>query len=807
MEAILLNIVIGLVLSFAGQLISSAFAPKQEKQKAAGTAMQTGGDVPLSFLVGSGGTGGKLDYANSYGTSGDTPNANLVQVISLGDLPGVACTGIYENGQALTKSASGHVARGYPVTERKNGSSDRLWWEFYDGTQTTADSFLTTNFGSDPNYPWDNSMIGRGVPYMRMTALVDRKVWNGYPQYVFAYQGIPLYDPTKDSTVGGSGSQRLATPSTWAFSDNPAVIIYNILLGIYYGSNWVWGGRFLRNADGSINASAVAYRLPYATWAAAINACNATVSLAGGGSEARFRVGREISVSETPLDVINELLTCCNARMAEVAGIYSMIVGDPGAAVATFTDSDIVIDDSQTLEPFPAIDDVINGATAQYSEPTQAYGDKQIAYYSSTLETADDGRRNLVDLNLRAVPSGTQAQRVVKAQVLDARRFARHAHTLTPKWGTYRPGDVLAWTSTRNGYSSKAFLVTATTIAANGNAIFGLQEIDSTDHDWTAGTDEQALTFAPLTPILPAAVPMTGWTASATTYTDSGSTARRLAINVQFAGGLSNVRGLRIQIREAWGSKNTIWDSGEQAYDPADADPVTRRISWAGILPATTYEVRGQFIPFSGQDGTWSSWVSVTTADIRTALADLSAELQAFKSWASVQIRNLTEQVQLATALGADQDASNWDDRRYSLQQIALGDATVSAGYTQAILVALGASGTALADAITAVNAASGDISAGLLTRMTAMASPGGGWARYGIQARVDTSSGFPSMAGFYLEAKSDGSSRIGLLASQTVFYTADGTAIAAISDTGIFGSTNGVVQLNMITGAFSITV
>lgn len=805
----LTQIMIGLAVSLIGSLISNAFAPKQKAAKSAGTAVQTGGDVPLSFLVGTVATKGKLDYINSYGTSGDTPNANLVQLFSLGSIPIAGVTGFFENGQALTKNTSASDARGYGIPERKNGSAYRAWWSFRDGSDTTADSFMTTNFGSDANYPWASDMIGRGLPVMRMVSLIDPKVWaGGYPDWTFVCQGIKLYNPTKDSTVGGSGSHRLATPSTWEPSDNPPVIIYNILLGIYYGSTWIWGGRILRDSSGAINAGAVAQRLPYASWSAAITACDASVTLNAGGSEARFRVGREIFTTEQPLDVINELLACCNARMTEVAGVYSIAVGDPGSAAATFTDDDIVITDSQSLEPFPALDDVINGATATYREPGQAWTEKSIAYRNATYKTADDGREQLVDLDLKAVFSGTQAQRILQAQVKDARKFARHVVTLTPKWGTYRALDVIAWTSTRNGYSAKAFLIVGCTILPNGNALMAIRELDPNDHSWTPATDEKTYTAAPLVPILPAAIPMTGWSAAAGTYTDSGSTARRLCLNVQFAGTLANVRAVRIQVREGWGSKNTIFDTGEQFYDRADADPVTRRISWPGILPNSTYEVRGQFIASDPrQDGTWSSWISVTTADLRTALADLSAELQAFKEWASVQIRNLTEQVQLATALGADQDASNWDDRRYSLQQIAVGDATVSAGYTQAILVALGASGAALADAITAVNAASGDISAGLLTRMTAMASPGGGWARYGIQARYDSGSGFPSMAGLFLEAKSDGSSRIGLLASQTVFYTADGTAIAAISDTGIFGSVNGVVSLNMITGAFSITV
>jgi hypothetical protein len=398
-------------------------------------------------------------------------------------------------------------------------------------------------------------------------------------------------------------------------------------------------------------------------------------------------------------------------------------------------------------------------------------------------------------------------QRVLQAMVLDARRFKRHAHTMPPKWGNYVPGDVLAWTSSRNGYTTKKFIVTATTIVPNGNVIHGFQEIDSSDNSWTPATDEQALTFAPLTVIKPAAIPMTGWSVVATTFKDSGGVDRRPAISVSYAGGMTNISNVRIQIREHWGSQNVIYDSGDQLYDPTEGSTITRTISWPGILQNSVYDVRGIFIAMNGQDSSWSSWLSVTTPDVGLARSDFNASVQQFMNQTSLQIRDLTQQMQLVTALAGEQDAANFDDRNYALRQIKISKNNLTAAYTEAILVALGADGTALTDAITAVEAANGDISAGLVTRMTALASPGGGWVRYGMQARVSSGYSFPVTAGFFLEVKTDGTSRIGLLAEDTVFYTSDGTAIAAISATGIFGSVNGVVQLNMITGAFSITV
>lgn len=802
-----LNLIIGLVLSIGSTLLQQALAPKPKPTDQTANringfrgSVQTGGQVNQSFLIGTIGTAGKLEYRSAWGASGGTPNAYLVDVISYGDLAIASATptAMWVDSQPVTVSTSGHTTQGYPVAEY-NSSGDHLWWEGFKGDQTTVNSYLTTEFGSDADRPWLSDMIGRQLPLLTVTALVAENLWTGFPAVVAQWQGIPLYDPRQDTTAGGSGSQRWADASTWAFSDNNMVAIYNAMRGIYDADgNHVWGG------------SASAYQLPYAAWAAAMDACDEDVSLAAGGTEKRFRCGREIFLNERPADVITELLTGCNGRIAWAGGQCFPLVGLPASADGTFTDADILASESITQTPFPNLDEVINGGTASYMEPSQAWEFKDTAPYTvADYVTADDSREQKVNLKLSTTFSGTQAQRVLKATVEEGRRFLKWAVALTPGFAQYRPLQRLDWTSAENQYTAKAFLIVARTIDPWGNVFLGLQEIDPADHDWTAGTDEKALSFAPLTPITPAPIPMTGWAVAPYIYPDSTGTDRRIGIQVSFAGGLQDVTGVRIQVRENFGSNNVVWDSGEQPYDRTEADPVTRAITWAGIIPNTAYQVRGRFIspPASGRANDWSSWLGVTTANVAISRDDLGASLRAFDDWIGIQVRDINMALQLATSGAADQDAGNYADKQYLLTQVRVGDNKVTAGYTESILVALGASGTALSDAIAAVDAASGDVSAGLISRMTAFASPGGGWARYGLQVRANVGVSFSASASIYLEAKTDGTSRIGLVANQTVFFADDGTAIALIGGDGVFRSANNVVQLDMIGGAFSITV
>ena len=49
-------------------------------------------------------------------------------------------------------------------------------------------------------------------------------------------KGMLVYDPRLDSTNGGSGSHRLATPSTWEWSDNPALCFADFKMSTRYGA-------------------------------------------------------------------------------------------------------------------------------------------------------------------------------------------------------------------------------------------------------------------------------------------------------------------------------------------------------------------------------------------------------------------------------------------------------------------------------------------------------------------------------------------------------------------------------------------
>src|SRR5690606_39173011 len=133
-------------------------------------------------------------------------------------------------------------------------------------------------------------------------------------------------------------------------------------------------------------------------------------------------------------------------------------------ADGAFTDADVIVTEATTLEPFPQLESVINGGTATYLEPEQAWERKDTApYYNEDYEEEDDGRRQTQHIEYGVVFQSGHAQRLLKAAIEEARRFRTHVVPLPAAFGVYRPLQVLAWTSDENGYTDKLFLITGKT--------------------------------------------------------------------------------------------------------------------------------------------------------------------------------------------------------------------------------------------------------------------------------------------------------------------------------------------------------
>ncbi len=603
--SLVLKTAVGVGLSLLAQ--SLAGKPKDPTFSINGT-LQGGGDVPRSFIMGRTATAGSLVFVNTWGNDGDTPNAYLTQVIALSDLPVRGLAEVWVNGERATLGAL--TDRGYAV----NGYADSLWIKFYDGTQTTADSFLFTSV-SNGNRWWNPDRIGRGVAYAIVTARVSKNMFSGVPSFKFVLEGLRLYDISRDSTQGGVGPQRFANPSTWGGDGDflPAVQIYNLLRGITYNGQWFYG---LQNM--------AAARLPAAAWVAQIEKHRAGIQESTGWVNT-YRSGGEIQVDAPLTSAVEALLTACQGRISEVGGVYYLHSGAPDAPVIAFTDDDILSTEEQEFTPFLGLADTINGVSANYPSPADGWVTKTAPpLYRTDLEAVDGNRRLMADVDLNFVPYPEQVQRLMKSALEEARRFRRHTIVLPPKfWAYATPGAVFSWTSERNGYIAKLMRIDGVADRANLDVMIDITEVDPADYNWSSNTEFKPPVDGQLGVIRPTPQPIIEWYAEPATVKDSTGQDRRPAIRITWDnsdGRLVDVIGIEYEVR--------LQATLERVTEGRTDQPqVGSMLISQGLLPNESYVVRGRYIPGGDRPVLWSGFIPVITPNVLLSDADVYIDI------------------------------------------------------------------------------------------------------------------------------------------------------------------------------------
>jgi hypothetical protein len=604
-------------------------------------------ETPQSLLLGRCVTAGSLVYAETYGKRNEIDNSDLVEVIAIADHPCEGLVDVYvdEVQRNLVPAGAGNPGQFWgPLAQQRgdlvDGFSGYLAVKFYDGTQVAADPFAVAACGAQPGRPYTSAMLGMGITYARTHSIYNTDKVPGAMHWRFVIDGALLYDPRKDTTVGGSGSHRWDDLATHEFSSNLAVQAYNILRGIRVkdqnGLNQHFYG--IENTP--------AENLPLSNWFAAMNECDVLVD-----GEPQFHGGIEVPVNMEPLEVVRQILSACDGRLSEIGGIYKCYVGVPGVPVATFTDEILRADEGDQLRPITPLERRVNHVAGSYTSPADGWVPKVAPARSVATWEEEDGRRLPGYLDAPMVQSGAHMQRLMKQMLLRSRQQRRHSIPLPPSLFGLEPGDVVEWTSEVNGYVEKLFEVDAVEENEDLSSVVALIELDPDDYDWDGETDLIPETVVSLVVDRPAPKIIEGFDVQAISH-DGTNGVSRPAIRVTWDppedGDLKTVE---VQIRRPT-------QPTEIATFPTDEPASGEMIILASITPNTEYEVRGRFISFEGLETEWSLWISITSLDIRIIRDELNDELDArLRRLEEIPIRdiaNVQDQIdRIATALNS----------------------------------------------------------------------------------------------------------------------------------------------------------
>lgn len=602
------------------QLVAGALMRKRGASDVGGTTgrMQTGGVVPRAFPFGAKAVvTHSLTYWNSFGQDGKTPNAYLVMEFSLSDLPigggRAALQEFWPNGTKATwNPAATPDTYGIAIPEFNKDGRDHMWVEVFDGTQTTADSLLVSQFSADPNWPYASTRVGFGVVKVRVICRLNRDLFSGFPTFKFVCKGVPFYDVREDTSAGGSGSQDFDDDSTWESGvENPIAVAYNLIRGVSYEGTWFFGGQ-----------TASASQLPFSAFNAAMNECDATITNEDSSTEKQFRCAGEIRLDMEPGDVIDDLLRACNGKIGEIGGVYKPHVGPASVAVLSITDDDIRTDEDQTYEPFFGLQDIVNSINAKYVEPGEGWVAKDApALIDEDLEAIDGGRRQPVDLQYEYVPFSRQVQRQNRATLSDYRRERRHALPLAPEAWRLEPAiDFVSWTSERNGYTAKLFSVEAVTDMDGFLVGVMLKEVDPGDYDNVTSIAPD-INIPPI--VFPPSQTIEDFAVEPITL-DAYSAVPRPGIRLSWDGDdIDDVIGVQYEVR-----RYETTDVVFEGQSPESTVAVGRHDISANLAADTSYQVRARFVPGSGRSTTWSRWLPIVTNKINVNYLALDEDLR-----------------------------------------------------------------------------------------------------------------------------------------------------------------------------------
>jgi hypothetical protein len=438
--------------------------------------------LPRTICIGQTAIGPSCHFAFTYTDNADKPNRYLMRVLQISDQPINSLLAIYDGKQVLT--FTGDVTTGWfacNAHKNKDGAAC-MWMRVYKGVHSgaVADATLVSNSGGQ----WTSSHKGTGICYAIVKYDYDADAFpNGEPELVFAVQGAKVYDDRFDSTkTGGSGTQRVDTPTTWAYTPNTAVNIAQYLRGFKINGKRIMG----------VGAEEADLYTPMLF--SAFNTCDQTVNVTG-GTEKRYYCGMNLASDETAEDHLTDLALAMDGKVFDRGGAITLWPGAVRTPVMNISEQDIDWSAEKSWQPHAGLNNLINSVQGNFVDPVNFYQERDLPVRTnSTWETDDGGQRFSTFVSLRAVRSWAMGQRITK-RIHDASRFNGVAAFTGGIWLIQmEQGDWFTLTHSRWDMTAKYFEVREITLTSDMRVAIVAEEVSTTLDSWAPASDEFART-------------------------------------------------------------------------------------------------------------------------------------------------------------------------------------------------------------------------------------------------------------------------------------------------------------------------
>ncbi|RVM17642.1 phage tail protein [Sinorhizobium meliloti] len=430
---------IGGALAFGAKLaIGKLGQQKQQKRKytAVQGEIQFGGDVPVGTLYGVGKTKGQRTFYAKWG-SGNKWNAEVF-VLANGWCDGLEpYVYIYGEKKALvSRPLIGNEVANYHIEGFVNGSGDPvLTIRFYDGRPGQMVDQKLVDVTAGLGNKWKSTSINAGICYVVVERIYSDKLFGskGRPELEFALRGLREYDPRKDSTVaGGSGPQRLNTPSTWVHTRNPAVHRLNYQLGL----RALVSGRTLIGEGKSLG------QIDLATYFVAMNVCD---TLRANGKKT-YECSLFVSGDDDHTEVLKQFDDAMAGYGLNRRGLSGVIPGAPQIPVKDLTAADIPVDRAKDVQFRPSAFERFNHLSGQFTSIESMWNPESLKPVYVNADIAADGRNRQTSIDFLQVTDPDIAQYLLNIRYRQNRMGGKATVPVSRRFGlAVQEGEWITW--------------------------------------------------------------------------------------------------------------------------------------------------------------------------------------------------------------------------------------------------------------------------------------------------------------------------------------------------------------------------
>jgi len=311
-------------------------------------------------------------------------NATLHLIIALASHEIDAVEAVWFNDEALTLDGAGAVTApsryvGKAVIQSFLGAPG----------QSAAASLIAASAGK-----WTAAHRGDGIAYLYVRLNWDANVYAGIPNITAVVRGAKVFDPRT---------------STTAWSRNAALCIRD----------------YLTRTTRAGGVGATESELDATAWNAAATLCDEAVTLAAGGTEARYTLDGtiELSASNSPRQTLERMLTSCAGSLVYAGGRWRLLAGTWRTPTVTLTEDDLRA--QFTVQTAISRRNRYNAVKGTFVDPNSNW---QATDYPPVVgaTTNDAGERVWRERELPFTTSATAAQRLAR---IDLRRAVAGAMT------------------------------------------------------------------------------------------------------------------------------------------------------------------------------------------------------------------------------------------------------------------------------------------------------------------------------------------------------------------------------------------